>query len=397
MARVCIIRQGFYPLDTRVRRAVHALTAAGHEVDVICVARSGQPWRERRGNVAAYRVPLKLERRGRLRYLFQYAAFFVAAVLLAGLLQIRRRWDVVEVHSMPDGLVFAAAIPRLFGARVLLDLHECMPEFFATKYGLGMDHPAVRIVSAIEQASIRFADRVITCTDQMREAFVSRGAPRPKIDVVLNAADEEIFDARRHPPKGRRPDRFGLICHGAIEESYGVDTIVRATALLRDEIPGLRVDFYGDGSYRAELKRLARELGVDGAVRVSDGWAPMEELLEAIAGADVGVVAVKRTAFRELTHCNKMFDFIAMRRPAIVSRTQSVEAYFGHSCFLLFESGDERDLAQAIRTLYRDPALGDRLVRRAAERSEPYRWSRQRELYAEAVEALVRLNGQPCS
>jgi hypothetical protein len=96
-------------------------------------------------------------------------------------------------------------------------------------------------------------------------------------------------------------------------------------------------DFYGDGSYRAELKRLARELGV---------------------------VAVKRTAFRELTHCNKMFDFIAMRRPAIVSRTQSVEAYFGRSCFLLFESGDERDLAQAIRTLYRDPALGDRLVRR---------------------------------
>lgn len=397
MARVCIIRQGFYPLDTRIRRAVHALTAAGHGVDVICVARSGQPWRVRRGNAAAYRVPLKLERRGRLRYLFQYAAFLVAAVLLTGLLQIRGRWDVVAVHSMPDGLVFAAAIPRRFGARVLLDLHKCMSEFFATKYRLGMDHPAVRIVSAIEQASIRFADRAITCTDQMREAFVSRGAPRPKIDVVLNAADEEIFDARRHPPERRRPDRFGLICPGAIEESYGVDTNVRATALLRDEIPGLSVDFYGDGSYRAELKRFARELGVDGAVRVSDGWTPMEELLEAIAGAGVGVVAVKRTAFRELTHCNKMFDFIAMRRPAIVSRTQSVEAYFARSCFLLFESGDARDLAQAIRTLDRDPVLGDRLIRRAAERSEPYRWSRQRGLYAEAVEALVCLNGQPCS
>jgi glycosyltransferase involved in cell wall biosynthesis len=368
---------------------VHALTAAGHGVDVICVARSGEPWRERRDNVAAYRAPLKLERRGRLRYLFQYAAFFAAAALLAGLLQIRRRWDVVEVHSMPDGLVFAAAIPRLFGARVLLDLHECMPEFFATKYGLAMDHPAVRIVSAIEQASIRFADRVITCTDQMREAFVSRGAPRSQIDVVLNAADEQIFDASRYPSTGRRPDRFGLICHGAIEESYGGDTIVRATALLRDDIPGLRVDFYGDGSYRAELERLARDLGVDGAVRFSDGWAPMAQLLDAIASADAGVVAVKRNAFRELTHCNKMFDFIAMRRPAIVARTRSVEAYFDRSCFLLFESGDEHDLARAIRTLYRDPALGDRLVRRAAERSEPYRWTQQRKLYTRVVEGLV--------
>jgi glycosyltransferase involved in cell wall biosynthesis len=389
LARVCVIRQGFYPLDTRVRRAIHALTAAGHEVDVICVARNGQPRREHQGNVSVYRVALKLERRGRLRYLFQYVVFFLAAALLAGFLHIRRRWDVVEVHSMPDGLFFAAAIPRLFGARVLLDLHECMPEFFATKYRLDMHHPAVRVVSAIEQTSIRFADSVITCTEQMRQAFVSRGAPAAKIDVVLNAADEEIFDARRHPPNGRRPRRFGLICHGAIEESYGVDTIVRAAALVRGEIPGLYVDFYGDGSYRAELKRLAAELGVDDAVHFSDGWAPIEELLEAIAAADVGVVALKRNGFRDLTHCNKMFDFIAMRRPAIVSRTRSVEAYFGRSCFLLFESGNPHDLARAIRTLYHDPALGDRLVRRATERSEPYRWSRQREVYQGIVQRVM--------
>jgi hypothetical protein len=79
---------------------------------------------------------------------------------------------------MPDGLVFAAAIPRLFGARVLLDLHECMPEFFATKYGVGMDHPGVRIVSAIEQVSIRFSDRVITGTD--RCARHSCRAARPQ-------------------------------------------------------------------------------------------------------------------------------------------------------------------------------------------------------------------------
>jgi hypothetical protein len=78
-----------------------------------------------------------------------------------------------------------------------------------------------------------------------------------------------------------------------------------------------------------------------------------------------------------------------MRRPAIVSRTRSVEAYFDPSCFLLLESGDEPDLARAIRTLYRDPALGDRLVRRAAERSERSRWSRQRELYQRVVERVM--------
>ena len=50
----------------------------------------------------------------------------------------------------------------------------------------------------------------------------------------------------------------------------------------------------------------------------SGGFVPIDELLRAIAGADVGVVAMKRDAFRDLTLCNKMYDFITMRRPAVV-------------------------------------------------------------------------------
>jgi glycosyltransferase involved in cell wall biosynthesis len=386
MARVCVIRQGFYPLDTRVRREVHALAGAGHEVDVICVRRAGQRRRELRGGITAYRLPLPLQRSdGRWRYLLQYGSFALVAGVLCSLLHLRRRWDVVQVNSMPDALVFAAAVPRLLGARVVLDLHECMPEFFAVKFGVPSRHPALRILAAVEQLSIRFADRVITCTEQMRETFIARGAEPAKIAVVLNSADESIFDATRHLPARRVSDRFTLICHGAIEHSYGIDTLLQAAALLRDDIPGLRVEIFGDGTYRPEVARLCEELGLDGSVRVSDGWAPIDQLVAGIAEADVGVVAMRRNAFRDLTHCNKMFDFIAMRRPAVVSRTRAVEAYFPESCFALFESGDERDLARAIRSLYDDPALRERLVARAAEVSEPYRWVRQRELYLSAA------------
>jgi glycosyltransferase involved in cell wall biosynthesis len=386
MARVCVIRQGFYPLDTRVRREVHALAGAGHEVDVICVRRAGQRRRERRGGITAYRLPLPLQRSdGRWRYLLQYGSFALAAGVLCSLLHLRRRWDVVQVNSMPDALVFAAAVPRLLGARVVLDLHECMPEFFSVKFGVHPGHPALRLLAAVEQLSIRFPHRVITCTDQMRETFVARGADPEKIDVVLNSADEHVFDANRHRPAARHAGRFTLLCHGAIEHSYGIDTLLRAAALLRDDIPGLQVEIFGDGTYRSEAGQLCDELGLNGSVRVSDGWAPIEDLVAAIADADVGIVAMRRNAFRDLTHCNKMFDFIAMRRPVVVSRTRAVEAYFPESCFELFESGDEYDLARAIRSLYDDPARADRLVARAAEVSEPYRWVRQRELYLRAV------------
>jgi hypothetical protein len=81
VGRVCLIRQGFFPLDTRVRREVHPLLAAGREVDVICLRRDGQPLRERLGAVTA--LPLPIERAGPLRYVAQYAAFLAAAGLLA--------------------------------------------------------------------------------------------------------------------------------------------------------------------------------------------------------------------------------------------------------------------------------------------------------------------------
>jgi glycosyltransferase involved in cell wall biosynthesis len=390
VARVCVIRQCFFPLDTRVRREVHALAAAGHEVDVICVRRPGQARRERVGRVTVHRLCLPNARGDRrIRYLLQYAVFGTVAAALVAVLHCRRRFDIVQVNSMPDALVFAAAVPRLLGARVLLDLHECMPEFFQVKYGVASGHPTLRVLSWAEQASIRFADRVITCTEQMRQAFVERGASPEKIDVVLNSSDEAIFDARRYPPAPRRPDRFTLICHGAIERSYGLETLVRAAALVRDEIPGLRIEIFGEGTYRPALERLVRRLDLDGAVRFSDGFAPIEELLTAIAGADAGVVAVRRDVFRDLTHCNKMFDLVAMRRPAIVSRTRAVEAYFGEACFAMFESGDERDLARAVRALHRDQRLGERLVARALEVSRPYRWSRQRRIYLGVVEHLA--------
>jgi glycosyltransferase involved in cell wall biosynthesis len=80
-----------------------------------------------------------------------------------------------------------------------------------------------------------------------------------------------------------------------------------------------------------------------------------------------------------------MFDLIAMRTPAIVSRTRAVEAYFDDGCFAYFESGDERGLADAIVALHADPELRARLVRRASAVAAPYRWEVQREVYRRVV------------
>jgi glycosyltransferase involved in cell wall biosynthesis len=373
----------------RAARAVAALVEAGHEVDLICLRTPGEPARERRDGVTVWRLAAPWANSGGLgQYTVGYGWFLVRAAALAGTLQLRRGFGLVQVNSLPDVLVFAAAVPRLFGARVLLDLQESTPEFFATKFGLAMRHPAVRAVVALEQLSISFADHVITPTAQLRDAFVRRGARADKIDVVMDGADESLF--RRVPTAPTDPDRFTLISHGTIEERYGLDTAIGAVALLRDEIPGLRLAIYGDGSDVGRLRSLAADLGVTDRVSLSDGWVPAGELVRAISGADVGIVAMKRDAFRDLTLAGKMFDFIAMGIPMAVSRTRSVEEAFPVGCFERFESGDAADLAAAIRRLYADPAHRARLVAQATAAAEPYRWPNQRTRYLRTVDRLLR-------
>ena len=200
----------------------------------------------------------------------------------------------------------------------------------------------------------------------MRQRFVERGADPERIDVVLNSSDERFFDPSRHAPSEPANEAFTLICHGSIERRYGLDTIIHAVALLADEMPGLRFAVYGEGSDQEELEALAARLGVADRVRFN-GFVPVDDLVSAIASADAGVVAVKRDPFRDLTHTNKMFDFVAMRRPAIVSWTRSVADYFDDAAVEFFASDDHRDLARAIVAVASDSARRRAMVERATE------------------------------
>jgi len=389
MARVCIVWQHRILPETRVGREITALAEAGHEVDVICLLGPGQSRFERRGAVTFRRLSLRRRRGSFARDLIEHVGFFAVVALLLGIRQIRRRYSVAQVNSVPETMVFAAVVPRLLGARVVLDLLEPTPEFFESRFGVGARHPMIRALSMLEQASIRFADAAITCTSLMRDAFTGRGAAPGKVQVIHDGPDERVFRPNGRPAHNGASGPFTLICHGTVEERYGLDTVIRAVALLKPELPGIRFRIVGDGSYLPVLEDLARGLGVEESIDFTRAFVPAPDLIEAIDTADMGVVAMKRDAFRDLTLCAKLFDFIIMRKPTISSRTRSVESYFDESCLGLFASDDPIDLARAIRELHGDPERRRSLAERAAVTAEPYRWTHERERYLGIVEGQI--------
>jgi Glycosyltransferase Family 4 len=133
--------------------------------------------------------------------MFEYSAFFLSAFAQASRLHLRRRYDVVQVNTLPDALVFAAAIPKLFGARVILDLHELMPELYVSKYG--HRRFGVRLMALMERMSASFADRVLTVSRPTWQVLVRRGIPLSKLEIVMNSADERIFSSAA--PAGSTP------------------------------------------------------------------------------------------------------------------------------------------------------------------------------------------------
>ena len=183
----------------------------------------------------------------------------------------------------------------------------------------------------------------------MRQAFVARGASPDKITVVMDGSDEEVFDPTRFPRRVRDDDRFVLVSHGMIESQYGLDTAIRAVARLVAAIPSLELRIVGDGSQRSELQTLACRLGVSDRIVFSSGFVPIDELVATLATSDAGVVAMKQDRFRDLTLAGKIFDYITMGIPMVVSTTRSVEETFPAGCFESFVSDDPSDLAPSHR------------------------------------------------
>jgi glycosyltransferase involved in cell wall biosynthesis len=294
----------------------------------------------------------------------------------------------VQVNTLPDFLVFTTALCKLFGARIVLDMHECTPELFCTKYMVGADHPVVKVLGWVEQISLGFAHQVITCTPQQRDIFASRGTPAGKIEVVLNAANSAVFRPRTLEPllwePGAPGQTFELVSHGLVAQRYGPDTMVQAVALLASEIPGIRLHIYGKGDYLPQVREMVNDLGVGDKV-VVHGFVSEEELLEGIARAHVGVIAAKRDSFRNLTHTQKMYEYVAMRKPVVIAETPAVRTHFDDSCFQFFASDDPADLARALRELYYDPLRAVDMVNVSSQRYRAYSWEAQRLVYRDAV------------
>ncbi len=377
--RHCMIVHAYYPVgETRVQREALALIDAGYAVDVICLREQGEAPRAEEDGVQIYRLPVRRHKRhGLLIQFLEYLAFLLLAAVRVTHLHLRQRYGTVQIHNLPDFLIFAGLVPKLTGARLLLDLHDLMPEFFASKFDSGMQSRAVRLVIWQEQLSCWFADQVITVTESWRQTLIKRGVPADKVSVVMNVADPRIF---KRNGNGKRPSShtnghdFHLIYHGTFAHRYGVDLILRAVERVRPSLPNIRATLLGGGEYRDELVQLTQELDLAKHVEISSTLLPATELPPLLAQADVGIVPNRSNIFTDGLLPTKLMEYVAIGTPVIAARTPTINTYFDDQMVQFFTPNDVEDLTRCILQLGQDKARLQTLSHNANKFNQQYSW-----------------------
>lgn len=386
-----------YLADPRPRRAAEALAREGMAVEIICLKVADQEAsREIFNGVDITRVPLKHRRSGKWSYLWEYGTFLLIAGGILGIRAFSRRYDIVHVHNMPDILVFSALFPKLLGARVILDLHDPMPELMMSIYGLRKDSFSVRLLKMLEKVSIRFADYVLTVSESFREVFTTRSCPEGKISVVMNVPDESIFQYRaasRESLTRRDPEQpFVIMYHGSLVERHGADVAVEALTKVRQSIPHAELRIYGRRTeFLDKVMQKVRRSGLVSAVHYLGG-KKLEEIAEAIAECHVGIVPNRRSIFTELNTPTRIFEYLSQGKPVIAPRAPGVVGYFGEEELCFFNLGDADDLAAKIEYVFTHPQEIADMVERGQAVYRAHMWEQERTRLVHVVRELISLS-----
>lgn len=387
--RHCMVVHAYYPIgETRVERQAQVLRAQDIQVDVICQGRPGEPTHAIVDGVEVHRLLVKRYVIG-IGRLLEYLSFFVLAFIRLTSLHLRRRYNVVQVHNLPDFLVFVALIPKLTGARVILDLHDLMPEFYVELFQQSPDSMPMHLVCWQEWLACRFASHVITVTELWRRTLVERGVPAEKVSVVMNVADDRIFHRDVAVDVPDDDGHFRLIYHGTIAQRHGLDLVLSAVDMVRRTAPDVHLTLHGDGEYRRSLESLADKLGLQDHVRFSPNFVPTAELPGLLKRAHLAVVPYRNGVFTGGILPTKLMEYAALGIPAIASRTTAISAYFEDTMVEFFTPDDFEDLARCILKLYRDRTRLAELAQNMEKFNEHYNWTAQSAGYIALVERLA--------
>lgn len=340
-----------FPPDIRVEKEARVLADAGHEVLLLCRGDGAQPPLEPVGPVRAvrHRVHPASPLRRKIDSLV-YLVTMDSPSWREGMesLVTEHGADALHLHDLPY-VPSALRAARAHGVPLVLDLHENYPAALAQWGGKRIQNRiflSPQRAARLERWAVRQADRIVVVVDEAKDRIIALGAEPERVTVFGNTEPLSLVPAAPLPldfSKGIR-----LVYVGGIGPHRGLDTAVGAMPAILADDPRATLTIVGSGSALADVQNLANRLGLGEAVRFT-GWLGKEEAMTYIEDANIALVPHRRSAHTDATIPHKLFQYMALGRPVLVSDCAPLARIVtetGAGC--VFASGDAAELAERV-------------------------------------------------
>ena len=345
--RILYIYQDEYPWDVRVEKITASLSSA-HTVHLLCRNRGTLQAEEQLGGTTVHRVG------GRgLAAIKGFPAFFSPWWIRAGLSIIRSRdIDLLIVRDLPL-CALALILKKLTGVPVIFDMAEDYPAMIEDTWRYRgpelMDYLIrnPRFLRAMENHVLSRVDETWVVSAASRARILPKTGQGAQVRVIGNTPTIDILDMEPGTDRGV----LSVVYTGFIDVTRGLDTVVRAVLLARQENLQVMLNVVGTGEALDQIKQLSDELGINEFVTFY-GWRSQAELRSIISISSIGIVPHRVTAHTNTTLPNKIYDYMALAKPVIVSNARALEDVIADAgCGLVFQDGDPQSLVACLRKL----------------------------------------------
>lgn len=281
--------------------------------------------------------------------------------------------DIIHAHGYPfvtsDAALITAKIKRI---PMVLTLHG-----FPDGFNALMHRAYFRLIG---RQTLTKARRIIAVSPLVAREFRQIGIPEERMVIIPNGV--EIAAYQNLPQKDilrRRlrikDERKIMLAIGRLGKLKGFQCIIEALPKILETTPVDLIIAGPEFGYGPQLRRLAREKGVDDYV-IFYGIMNEKEKLEAMAAADVVVVSSIYEGFGIV-----LLEALAAGKPVVATETGIAPEIIknGENGFL-FSPCDHQGLADKVTRLLADKELSAAISLRSKTVAETFDWKRITEL-----------------
>ncbi|MFO7888721.1 MAG: glycosyltransferase family 4 protein [bacterium] len=386
-----------FPPDPRVENEARQLIKHGHKVFLFCLNFTNQPEFEIINNIAVYRYKFSKKLYKKISPL-AYTIPLYHWILKKKIIQFLEKVsiDVLHIHDMTA----AHSVFKLhISAPKILDIHENQPEIMKSYThvinGIGKYLINPKKWKKKECSFIKKADKTIVVTPEAKQYYLHNIKRLKEEDIIYapNTVDLDIFlnYTIKSEILHKFKDNFILLYLGSVAKRRGIDTVIKGINILKSKIPDIKFVVVG-GNTRdiTELKKMIYNLKINNYV-CFEGWQHLSLFPSYIKSSDICVSPLKRNIHHDTTLANKLFQYMSIGKPVVVSDCPAqANIVKSNNCGLVYTASDADDFAKQVLTLYKDDVLRENMGRNSKKTvKEKYNWGKTGNYLVEFYQSLV--------